>query len=698
MPTLGTKATTLLIVAATSALFAGDAPPTIPQVQTSAKRGSVPGGIEVRDLDRSADPCNDFYRYASGGWRAQNPIPDGGQRWSRRTIARDANRQQLKTLLEGLAAKADRPRGSIEQQLGDYFGTCMNESAIDIAGLQPLAPLLAMIENVQDIAGVQRIVRRLHELAIPSLFTVTGASDYKDPEEIVANVAAGGLGLPDRDSYLKPEPHFVEVRDAYRAHVARVLTLGGMAVASSTTAANGILALETRLAAASLPPAAAADPAATSHKMTFAQLQQIAPRFDWESYFAEATLPRIDVNVAEPAFVERVNGELEATPVTTWKAYLTWQLLDSASPWLSKAFASESFAFAHKDLGRAATNEPRAMACLESTEALLGEPLGRVYVERYFPPAAKAKVQEMVGALVAVFKDDIRELKWMSDPTKQQALAKLDAYAVHVGYPDAWTDYSSLVIRRDAFWANVAAARRFGVETNRKGIGQRGSRARWPLSPSSAGASIDIQLNVMTLPAGFLQPPSFDPGVSDAVNYGAIGAGIAHDVTHAIDALGKDFDAKGQPRNWWTVADLDAFEKIGQCTVDQYNHYAIEPGVYHRGLQVLGEALGDLAGVRIAYRALQRSMQRLPAPSINGFSPEEQFFIAWGQFRGSAESLELQREMVKSDPHPTARYRVIGPLSNIPEFQQAFACKAESAMVRPPEKRCGVWQRTRLRR
>ena len=682
----------VLVLAAELAFLAAAAPITVAgEVSAPATQGSAPKGIELNDLDRAADPCTDFYAFANGAWRAANPIPAGAQRWSRRLAAREANRQQLKALLEELAAKQDPPRGSVEQQLGDHFAACMDEPAIDAAGVTPLAPLLADIAGVHDAAGVQRMIRRLHELAVPAPFVVTGVSDYHDPASIVVNIGAGGLGLPDRDYYLKPDPRFAEAREKYRGHVATHPDAWRNARRAARQAADDILALETRLAEASLAPAAAADPAATAHKLTFAQLSQLAPRFDWEPYFAEAGLPRIDVNVAEPAFLERLNREIEATPVTAWKAYLTWHLLESAAPWLSKPFADESFAFEDKYLGGATAEKPRATLCLESTEALLGEPLGRLYAERHFPPAAKAKVQEMARTMLAVLKDDLGELKWMADATRQQAIAKVAAYDVKVGYPDAWTDYSAVAIRRDAFWANVAACRRFGVDADRKRVGQRLSRAIWQLPPSSPDAYIDVQLNLMALPAGFLQPPAFDLAASDAVNYGAIGVSMAHDFTHAIDTLGADFDATGQPRNWWTDPDRDAFQRIGQCTVDQYDGYAIEPGVHHQGKQVLGEALGDLAGVRLAYRALHRSMERHPVPVIDGLTPDQQFFIAWGQFRGAAETPELQRQMVKGDPHPTSRYRVIGPLSNAPEFQDAFACKAGSPMVRPPEQRCLAW-------
>lgn len=674
------------------ALLAGVAPISrADDAPAPAAPGAAARGVEHDDLDLAVDPCTDFYAYANGAWRAANPIPAGSQRWSRRWAAREANRRQLRDLLEELAARADRARGSVEQQLGDYYAACMDESAIEAAGVTPLSPLLADIAGVRDGAGVQRVIRRLHALAIPAPLAVGAASDYHDPASFVVNIAAGGLGLPDRDYYLATEPRFAEAREKYRAHVAEVLALGGMAAVPARKAADGILALETRLAEASLAPAAAADPAATAHKMTFAELSRLARRFDWESYFAEAGLPRIDVNVAEPAFVDRLDRELAATSVTVWKAYLTWHLLDSAAPWLSKPFADASFAFRDKYLGGATAAKPRAMRCLESTEASLGEPLGRVYAERYFPPAAKARVQEMARRLLAALKDDLGELAWMSEATRREALAKVEAYDVLVGYPDAWTDQSALVIRRDAFWADVAAARRFGVEADRKRVGQRSSRSTWQLPPSSPDAYIDVQLNVMGLPAGFLQPPLFDLAASDAVNYGAIGIGMAHDLTHAIDALGADFDATGQPRKWWTATDWEAFQRIGRCTVDQYDGYEVEPGVHLQGKQVLGEALGDLAGVRLAYRALELSMQRRPVPVIDGLSPEQQFFVAWGQFRGAAESPDLQRQMAKGDPHPTARYRVIGPLSNSPEFQKAFGCKAGSAMVRPAGERCMIW-------
>lgn len=641
-------------------------------------------GVAAGDVNRTVDPCTDFYEFANGTWRAENPIPPSKPRWSRRLAAREANRRDVRQLLDEISAKKDWPRGSAEQLIGDHFASCMDEPAIEAAGLTPLAPLLAEIDGVRNAADVQRIIRRLHELAIAVPFGVTGGTDYHDPSRFIANVVAGGLGMPDRDAYLGAEPGVVETRDRYRAHVARVLALAGMPDAQAEKAAAAVVALETRLAEASLDGAAAADPKATDHKMAFAQLAELTPHVDWARYFHEARLPRVDLNVAEPTFLKQVDRELSEAPVATWRAYLTWHLLASASPWLSRSFVEESVRF-----GGGASE--RAQRCVESTEALLGDALGRKYVERAFPPAAKARVEEMIRTLVALLKEDVARLDWMAPETKEQALAKLAAYDAQVGYPAQWKTYSTVTIRRDALWANVAAARRFAVDDNRRRVGKPTERDLWQLPASSPDAYIDLQLNQIVLPAGFLQAPAFSLDATDAVNYGAIGIGVAHDLTHTIDALGAEFDATGRPRSWWTDGDRKQLQTRAQCVVEQLEAAFVEPGVHHQGKLVQGEAIGDLAGVSLAYRALARSTARRPVPVVDGFTAEQQFFVSWGQYRGEAISPEAQRQAVKTDPHPVPKFRVIAPLANSPEFQQAFACRPGAEMVRPPEARCKVW-------
>ncbi len=660
-------------------------PAAVPVVTTTgSEQGTLPRGIEVGDLDLGADACTDFYDHANGAWRAEHPIPEGKPRWSRRVAAHDGNAQQVQALLAELAAKKDWPAGSAEQLAGDHFASCMDEASLESAGLTPLAPLLAQIDQVRTPADVQRALRRLHELAIPVGFGTSADLDYREPARSIVNVVAGTLGMPGRDDYVKTDPRLAEMRGKYRAHVARVLALGGMAAPKASASAQAILALEIRLADASLDPATAADPAATSHPTSLAELQKLAPHVDWKTYFAEARLPGGEVNVADPRQLQRLDAELQRGSVATWKAYLTFQLLESASPWLARPFADESFAFRERDLEGATEPRPRAERCARSTDALLGDALGKVYAARYFPPAAKAKVQQIVHELLDVLKDDVPRVAWMTPETRTKALAILAAYNPQIGYPDRWKDYGTLAVRRDALWANVAAARALGVRDNRARAGKATDRDLWQLTPSSPDAYILPELDQMVLPAGFLQPPTFDLRASDAVNYGAIGIGVAHDLTHAIDATGSEVDVTGRHQDWWTAADHQQFDQAGQCVVVQYESYTIEPGVHLQGKLVRNEAIGDLAGVRLSFQALARARARNPVPTIDGFTPEQQFFLSYGQFRGDEIRIEALRKMAKSDIHPPSRFRIDGPLAGSPDFQQAFGCKSV-------ERHCSVW-------
>jgi endothelin-converting enzyme/putative endopeptidase len=415
--------------------------------------------------------------------------------------------------------------------------------------------------------------------------------------------------------------------------------------------------------------------------MTFGQLKALAPHFDWEAYFDEAGLPKIPVNVAEPKLMRQFDIELVHTPVATWKAYLEWRLLESASQSLAARF------------GNATPSKGRAQACVESTDTLFGDALAQEYVKIYFPPAAKAKAQEVVRNLRAALAEQFEAVQWMAPRTKEIALQKLTATDVQVGYPDHWKDYSGVRVRRDSLWQNVVAGRRFNVEQDRRQVGKPTSRDFWlsTPTPSSADGYLIVELNKMVLPAGLLQPPFFNPDATDAVNYGAFGITVAHDLTHFIDSLGAANDLRGYPTNWWTDADRQQFEQHSQCVVDQFDGYFIEPGAHLDGKRVLGEAFADLAGVHIAYAALRQSMRAHPVPVADGFTPEQQFFLSWGQATGAAMTADAQRQFIASDPHPVPRFRVIGPLANSPEFQHAFSCKKSDPMVRPAVKRCAAW-------
>jgi len=649
-------------------------------------------GIQTSDIDRSVEACTDFFQFANGEWRKQNPIPPSMVRWSRRWAAGEVAKDQLKAILDEVSAKQSWVPGSIEQTIGDHYASCMDQARIDQLGLAPVQPLLSEIDGLKDMAGVQRMIGRLHELNVAVPFGVTASPDNHDPSHVLADIYADGLGLPDRDYYFKPEPRFQEARERYRIHVASIFKLAGRGEAEAKAAADAVLALETKLAEASLDNTTLRDPKATDHKTAFADLQKLAPRLDWAAYFDGARLPRADLNVQQPAFLQRVDRTLADTPLADWKTYLKWHLLHSASPALSAPFVEENFAFYSQYLGGAKEMKPRWKRCVESTDELLGEALGPKYTERHFPPAAKARMQALVKNLLLAMGDTIRGLAWMGEDTKARALEKLATFNPKIGYPDKWKDYSGVKIRRDAYWANVAAGRRFNVQDDLAQVGKPVDRGRWGMTPPTSNAYYNPLLNEIVFPAGILQPPAFSMEATDAVNYGAIGVVIGHEISHGFDDQGAQYDAQGRLQNWWTEADLKKFQDRGQCVVSQFEDYFIEPGIHHNGKLVLGESIGDFAGARIAYLAFKKSLEGKPAaPTIDGFTPEQQFFIAWGQFRGDAIRPETQRLMVQTDPHPTGKYRVIGPLSNMREFQQAFGCLPDAPMVRPADRRCEVW-------
>jgi len=649
-------------------------------------------GIETGDLDRSVDPCTDFFEYANGTWRRQNPIPPSMQRWSRRWQAGETAKEQLRVILDAVSARRDWAAGSTEQLIGDFYSSCMDASGRERAGLGPAQPLFARIEAAGTPHDVARLIRELHELAIFVPFGLGGASDLHEPGRVIADVSAGGLGLPDRDYYLKPEDRFREAREKYVRHVAAVLRLAGEDPAVAEAGALAVMRLETRLAEASLDNVALRDPQATDHKTDFGALQRLAPRLDFAAYFEAAALPRAALNVQQPKFLEAVDRELQATPVADWRRYLKWHVLHATADYLPLAFEGETFAFYGKALGGTQEMKPAFKRCVEATDALLGEALGRKYVEKHFPPEAKARMQELVRNLLLAMKDTIAGLDWMGAETKERALEKLATFNPKVGYPDSWKDYSSVRVTRDSFFENAMAGARFLVRDDRATIGKPVDRGRWGMTPPTSNAYYNPLLNEIVFPAGILQPPAFGLDKLDAVNYGAIGVVIGHEISHGFDDQGAQFDAEGRLRNWWTEEDMARFRERGQCVVDQFEGYFVEPGLHHNGKLVLGESIGDLAGAKIAYLGFKKSLEgKPPAPTLDGFTPEQQFFVAWGQFRGDAIRPETQRLMVQGDPHPTGKYRVIGPLSNLPAFHEAFACKAGAPMVRPKERRCEVW-------
>jgi putative endopeptidase len=649
-------------------------------------------GIYVSDMDRSADPCNDFFDYANGTWRKDNPIPAYMDRWSRRWKAGEDAKDQLKVILDDVSSRTDWRKGSVEQLVGDYYGACMDEKKVNQLGFTPAMPMLKEIEAIGSQADLQAVILKLNEIGVFAPFGTSSEPDYHNPTDTIAQLSASGLGLPDRDYYLKPEQRFVDARAKYLVHVANMFKLIGYDEATADAAAQTVFAFEKSLAENTLDNVALRDPANTDHKMSFADLKKLSPTFDWDRYFAGAGLQQAEMNVDQPKFMQEVDRQLRSTSMADWKTYLKWQLVHGQADILSKPFVDENFAFYGAYLSGAKELKPRWKRCAESTDQLLGEALGQKYVEKYFPPEAKARALELVNNILAAMHDTIDGLQWMGPDTKKKALAKLGAINVKIGYPDKWKDYSSIPISRDSLWDNEVAAAKWNVIQDTWALaGKPTDRSRWGMTPPTSNAYYNPLLNEIVFPAAILQPPAFDVKAVDAINYGAIGVVIGHEISHGFDDQGAKFDADGRLKDWWTPEDEKRFESRTTCVAHQFDSYFIEPGIHHNGKLVLGESIGDLAGAKIAYLAYQKAKQQHPAPTLDGFTPDQQFFIAWGQFRGDEIRPETQRTMVQGDPHPIAKFRVIGPLSNMPAFATTFSCKKGSAMVRPDKERCEVW-------
>jgi len=648
-------------------------------------------GVFAEDIDRNVNACTNFFDYANGAWRAANPIPPTMNRWSRRWASGELSKEQLRAILDEVSQRRDWPKGSIDQQIADFYGSCMDEKSIDALGIRPIQPLLSRIDRIDSRAALQAVIAELHDLQLFVPFGMRSTPDNDNPSQVIATVFASGLGLPDRDYYLKPEPRFAEAREKYKEHIAKMFVLAGSSKANAKSAAGTIFELETRLAKMQLDNVSLRNPNATDHKYLVGTIQKITPHFDWTRYLDHAGVRIEELNLEQPLFMQAVDRELASTPLSAWRTYLRWNVLNGAADHLSTAFANQNFEFYSRYLRGSKEMQPRWKRCVQTEDQLLGEALGQRYVDRHFPPQAKARMQDMVKNLLAAMGDTIRGLEWMSPRTKEQALAKLSTFTPKVGYPDQWIDYSSVAVSRDSYMDNVLAGLRFGVRDDRSQIGKPLDRGRWGMTPPTSNAYYNPLLNEIVFPAGILQAPGFDVNAADAVNYGAIGVVIGHEISHGFDDQGSQFDAQGRLRNWWTDDDRKLFLERAQCVVDQFETYFIEPGIHHNGKLVLGESIGDLAGAKIAYLGFQKAQQTKPAATLDGFTPDQQFFIAWGQFRGDEIRPESKRVMVQGGPHPTGEFRVIGPVSNMPQFATAFGCKPDSPMVRPEAKRCEVW-------
>jgi len=654
--------------------------------------GQTGHGYDLANLDKNTAACTDFYQYANGGWLAANPLPAAYSSWGVANLLDERNRDVVHEILEAAAKNTNAPKGSSEQKVGDYYATCMDEAKIEAEGVKPLAPAFAMITNIKDFAGLQDVIAHFHSMGLNVVFNSDSTQDFKNSAEVTFEIYQGGLGLPDRDYYTKTDEKSAAIKDAYVKHVAKMFELLGDDPAKASAEANTVLGIETKLAEASLTRVEMRNPEKIYHRMTVAQVGELAPGYDWAAFMQKlGVTQKTDVNVATPDFFKVVNGMWTSVPLADWQTYLRWHLINNTAPALSSAFVNEDFNFKGKTLQGSKENLPRWKRCSAGTDRVMGEALGEVWVKKAFPPAAKARALDMVRNLEAALKSDLSTLSWMSEPTRKAAITKLDAFLNKIGYPDKWRDYSSLEIDRGPYVLNRARAAAFEKRRDLKKIGQPVDRMEWGMSPPTVNAYYNPQINEIVFPAGILQPPFFDADADDAYNYGGMGSVIGHEMTHGFDDSGAQFDAMGNFANWWSPEDLKEFKARAECVVNQFNSFEVEKGLNQNGKLVVGESIADLGGLVVAYAAFQKAMEGKPRKIIDGFTPEQRFFL--GYARGWATNMrpELSRMLTAVDPHPLPKFRVNGPLSNIPQFAAAFSCKAGDAMVRPDKDRCQIW-------
>jgi putative endopeptidase len=661
---------------------------SLASAQQPATAASKPApALDVTSMDRSIDPCVDFFKYSCGGWMKNNPIPPDQSSWDTYSKMQDENLAQLRGILEAASAP-DPKRNPAAQKIGDYFSSCTDEKAIEAKGAEPLKPQLERIAQLTSKAELAEVAAAMVHDNV--LFRFDSTQDFRDASQVIGEADQGGLGLPDRDYYVKDDAKSVDLRKAYVSHVQKMFELLGDQPDIAATEAQTVMRIETALAKGSMTRVERREPKNLDHKMTSGELEKISPDFHWQVYFTKVGLPSLaSLNVASPGFFKALNEELEKESLADWKIYLRWHLVHADAPFLSAPFLNENFAFFGKTLRGQQELKPRWKRCTEYVDDDLGEALGQVYVEKYFSPEAKQQALKMVKEIEAAMEQDINSLPWMSATTKQQALVKLHGMANKIGYPDKWRDYSKLEIVRGDELGNVERARRFEFNRQLAKIGKPVDRGEWGMTPPTVNAYYDPQMNDINFPAGVLQPPAFDPTSDAAPNYGDTGGTIGHELTHGFDDEGRQFDARGNLRDWWTEDDGKEFVKRASCISDQYSTYTIIDDIKINGKLTLGEDTADLGGLILAYMAWKADTTGQTLQPLDGLTPEQRFFVGYGQSWCGESRDETKRLRATVDPHSPEKYRTNGVVSNMAEFQEAFHCKAGSPMVN--QNRCRVW-------
>ena len=648
-------------------------------------------GLDPSFVDRSTDPCVDFYQYSCGGWLKQNPVPADQSSYGRDTELAERNRLILRDILER-ASTNDPKRSAVNQKIGDYYSSCMDEAAIERKGTTPVKPMLDLIAGIKNKADLAPALARLHLVNVDALFSYGSDQDFKDANSEIAEADQGGLGLPERDYYTRTGAKDEQIRKQYLEHVTNMFKLLGEPQAQATAHAKTVMQIETALANASLTVVQRRDPSNLYHKVAVKDFEAMAPAFDWPIYMRGVGTPPVDsLNVTEPQFFKGLNSVLQQQSLEDVKTYLRWQTVHALAAMLPNAFVNENFNFYNRTLQGAKELQPRWKRCVRSTDRVLGEALGQAYVDRTFGVEGKTRTLTMVHDIENAMQKDIEQLDWMTPDTKQRALDKLHTVVNKIGYPDKWRDYSNYQVTRGDALGNFVRGAEFESHRQISKIGKPVDRGEWGMTPPTVNAYYNPQMNDINFPAGILQPPYYDNNMDDAVNYGDAGGVIGHELTHAFDDEGRQFDAKGNLEDWWTPEDAKQFEQRTACVVDEYNNFIATDDVHVNGKLTLGENVADLGGLKLAwmaYLAHAAGLDQKPQ-AIDGFTPEQRFFISYGQGWCENYTPEILRMLAQTNPHSPVKYRVNGVLVNLSEFRKAFSCKAGTPMA--PDKTCAVW-------
>lgn len=651
----------------------------------------VKHGINPVNIDTGVKPCDDFYGYANGGWLKANSLPADKARFGAFEEVSERNRAILKQILDDTSAKTTWAKGSVQQKVGDFFAAGMNQAVIEKRRTAPLKPILATIDGLKEAKQLPALLAKLHTQGLPGGFGFYVGQDMKESTRYLGNLSQGGTGLPDRDYYLKDDARSKDIRAKYEAHIARMFTLAGDAPDLAAVRARIVLDLETRMAQAQWTRVELRNPQKRYNKRTLAELGTEAPGFDWQAYFQARGVKQADLNIGQPSYFQAFGKLAAEVPAPQWRTYLRWHALRATADLLPEAFGNEDFAFYGKVLNGTPEQEPRWKRVEAMENGTIGEALGQLYVKVAFPPEAKKRVLEMVENLRVALRERITNLDWMGAETKTQAVKKLNAFGVKIGYPDKWKTYA-FDIKRDDYFGNVRRAAAFRIQENLQKLGKPIDRTEWGMTPPTVNAYYSPTMNEIVFPAGILQPPFFDVKADDAVNYGSLGFVIGHEMTHGFDDSGSQFDAEGNLKNWWTEADKKAYQSRTDLVVQQYEAYEPLKGEHVNGKLTLGENIADIGGLKIAFAAYQNSLKGKTAPApIDGFTGPQRFFLGaatvWrNHIREAALSVRL-----KTDPHSPGRERVNGPLSNLPEFFEAFDCADGQAMKRDAKVRPAIW-------